>query len=127
MSAPSDRRTGEAAAISIICAVIVLLLILGSAAFGADVPLTWDAPTLSTDGTAIDYALTYRVYRLDAGAGRVLLAESATAQATVDAQQGQRTRVVVVAIGPGGESEDSAEYVIDLRKPGKPVNVRRAK
>jgi hypothetical protein len=31
MSAPSDRRTGEAAAISIICAVVVLLLVIGSA------------------------------------------------------------------------------------------------
>ena len=106
-------------------AVIAALTVLATPSQALVRNYAWDAPLAFEDGSAIDVALTYRVFEVGAGTNLTLLATTGLLIASID-QTAVKHKMVVTATTPDGFESDRSNILIDdLRKPKPPGLFRR--
>ena len=106
--------------------LLALLVFSPLAAVAGTANLTWTAPTLNTDGTAITAPLTYKVYGGVQGSAKAVLATvSALAYTHSTAPNGVTYCYQVSAVAGGVESSLSAEgcKVMPPAVPNPPTNL----
>ena len=106
--------------------LIALLALFPLAAMAGTANLTWTAPTLNTDGTAITAPLSYKVYGGVQGSAKAVLATvSALAYTHSTAPNGVTYCYQVSAVAGGVESALSAEgcKVMPPAVPNPPTNL----